>query len=252
MDADDFWHPEFLSSTVPLLDGLPEVGLVHTSNTIVDERGELMFSPGVKIPVPNGYVGNQLSKLLFDNYYPPNGVLFRRECLATIGGSYPLDIPFAEDWNLWLSAGRRWKAYCLNRPLTYYRMHSRNIHRKLSREREKERCERLILDRFFADPLLPANLKLLRRRVLAARYWESAQVYFSERMLSESRRCVLLALRWEPSRILRPELWERLIASLTSERLYQGLRRLKWGLRARPSIESNAPVERQSETKRAS
>ena len=101
--SDDYWDPRFLATCVPILDAHAEVGLVHSNCATVEADGSIGEERASNIPVPAGFKGSELVPLLYENYFPPHGTLFRRAGLELIGGEYSLALPYSEDWRLWLA-----------------------------------------------------------------------------------------------------------------------------------------------------
>ena len=225
VDADDFWDPEFLARTVPVLDAHPEVWLVHTSCRLVDADGRVTSERGAPIPYPDGFRGDPLPWLLFDNFVPPAGALFRREALELIGGRFSEEVPYSEDWRLWLAVARRHPVAYVDAPLAAYRVHGRNLHSALQRTRRAEESERRILDEVFADPLLAPEHRALRGRVYARRARRHADAYFGFGDRAECRRCLREAARHDFASLADPGFWKRYLLASLPERLHRVLKR---------------------------
>ncbi|HEX7242285.1 MAG TPA: glycosyltransferase [Longimicrobiaceae bacterium] len=221
--SDDYWHPEFLARTVPVLDAHPEVGLVHTNYVLVDGEGRVGAERGTNIPFSGDFKGDQLPWILFENYLPPAGTLFRREGLELVGGAFSEDLPYSEDWRLWLAIARRYECYFLDEPLVYYRVHDRNLHTGALRSRRGEEVEVRILDEFFADDALPARIRELRPRAYATQYRRYADSYFGFGMAGDCRRCLRAAVRHAPGTMLKPEFWKRYVAASVPRGVYRGI-----------------------------
>ncbi|MBD0319024.1 MAG: glycosyltransferase, partial [Gemmatimonadetes bacterium] len=177
--SDDAWDPDLLARTVPLLDADPRVGLVHTNYRMVDGEGQVTSERGTNAPYPDGFRGDALPWLLFENFIPPVAALFRREGLALVGGGFSEEIPFSEDWRLWLAIARRYRFAYLDAPLASYRVHERNLHSALQRGGRAEVADLHILDELFADPELPAAIRALRPRVYARHARRHADSHFA-------------------------------------------------------------------------
>src|SRR5512141_170042 len=52
LDADDLWEPEFLASTVPLLENDPTLDGVYTGIVHIDEAGNLLSQMSIKTVPP--------------------------------------------------------------------------------------------------------------------------------------------------------------------------------------------------------
>ncbi len=225
VDADDFWDPEFLARTVPVLDADPAVGMVHTNYRLVDGDGRVTSARGANIPYADGFRGDPLPWLLFDNYVPPAGALFRRAALELIGGEFSEDVPYSEDWRLWLAVARRHPVAYVDAPLAAYRVHGRNLHSALQRTRRAEEAERRILDEVFADPLLAPEHRVLRGRVYARHARRHADGYFGFGDRAECRRCLRQAVRHNAATVLEAGFWKRYLLASLPEGVYRVLKR---------------------------
>jgi glycosyltransferase involved in cell wall biosynthesis len=222
--ADDFWHADFLNTVVPFLDRFENVGLVHTNCALVNSRGEVTAERASRAPFAGDFQGNEAPFLLFENYFPPHGTLFRREALGLIGGGYSELMPFSEDWRLWLAIAKRADCQYVDRMLVYYRVHGRNLHSELHRTIRAEQSEIRILDEFFDDPGLSVQLQRLRRKAYAARYRHYADIYFGGGMMAHVRRCCRLAVSYDPMLITDTTLWRRYLGSMLHAKAYAGLK----------------------------
>ncbi|HEX8429892.1 MAG TPA: glycosyltransferase [Longimicrobium sp.] len=223
VDADDFWHPDLLARVVAVLDAHPSVGLVHTGYRLVDGEGRVTSERATNIPYGDGWVGDALPFLLFENFIPPAAALFRRSALEEIGGELPEEIPYAEDWRMWMAIARRHEFAYVDASLASYRVHDRNLHSALLRSRAAEAVERRILDELFADDGLPPATRALRRRVLARHARRHADSYFGFGDRAECRRSLRRALRHAPGSALEPAFWKRYLAASIPQSVYRAL-----------------------------
>lgn len=223
--ADDFWEPELLARTVPVLDASPRVGLVHTNYRLVDGEGRVTSERGTNVPYPDGFQGDPLPWLLFENFIPPVASLFRRGALELIGGEFSEEVPYSEDWRLWLAVARRHPVAYVDAPLASYRVHGRNLHSALQRTRRAEGAERRILDEVFADERLAPEHRALRGRVYARQARRHADAYFGFGDRAECRRCLREAARHDLASLADPGFWKRGLLASLPERLYRVLKR---------------------------
>jgi glycosyltransferase involved in cell wall biosynthesis len=100
-DDDDTWHPEFLARTVAHLEATADAAVAvrteivweHADGSDVAELGREIFCSDVH--------AFTLSDMLLHNRTVPISVLYRRAVHDKIGW-YREDLPFTEDWELWL------------------------------------------------------------------------------------------------------------------------------------------------------
>lgn len=226
LDADDFWHPDFLKTTVSALEGNPEVGLVHTHYALVDAQGRILPERARPIPFRHGYKGSPLPALLLESYLPPVACLFRRECLGSPEAFFEEAVPYSEDWQLCLRVALRHPFYFVDEVLAFYRVHEANLHVSLARSGKAESSEIRILDLLFSDAGFPEEFRIYRRRAYAACYRRLADQYFGFHKPEEARRCYLQALRYRPHLLFTSPLLRRLLATLLPGAAYERVKGL--------------------------
>jgi glycosyltransferase involved in cell wall biosynthesis len=156
LDADDRLLPDKLAAQLAVFARRPDAGVVTAGVRYVDARGALLF--------PHGWArvdGAVLPQLVLGNFGPPHALLLRRAPLLAAGG-FDETLAAAEDWDLWLRlarAGVRWAL--VDRPLADYRVRPDALHQ--NPERMAQSCLR-VLDKVFADPALPQDIRRLRPR----------------------------------------------------------------------------------------
>ena len=117
MDADDICAPDRLEQQVAFLDRHPDVGVVGSSRTLIDEEGTTL---GYARAVPDD-LGIRWKCLLGNPFAHPS-VMLRREVLARHGLSYNESYPTAQDYELWPRVLRHVKGANLEEPLLRYRL----------------------------------------------------------------------------------------------------------------------------------
>jgi glycosyltransferase involved in cell wall biosynthesis len=117
LDADDLWESTKLAKQVQVLDSHPEVGLVYTWVTYVDEQGN---STGrVVNSQQEGDVWQELTK---NNLIECGSVpMVRRQCFEKCG-VFDCNLgSFVEDWDIWLRIANHYQFKVVKEPLVYYR-----------------------------------------------------------------------------------------------------------------------------------
>jgi glycosyltransferase involved in cell wall biosynthesis len=174
LDSDDLFLPDKLAHQVAVFDEFPELGIVHSGWRRVNQEGNTIKDeePWHKIP-----------KLDLEAWlrWKPIGtmgtLMFRRHWLLEAGGFQP-GLGHAEDVDLLLRlALRGCQAHWLREVTICYRQHDRNTMRDgLSQARSINK----VLDKFFTQPELPFEIRLLEKQV---RYntlvWSSWYLYFT-------------------------------------------------------------------------
>ena len=121
LDADDLWEPEFLGSTVPLLENDPALDGVYTGIAHIDEVGDLLPQINVKVVPPQ----QLFSALLEEDFVLTPTVVVRKRCFDEVG---PFDTQFhiCEDYDMWLRLAKQFSIAGLPRPLVRVRVHGGN------------------------------------------------------------------------------------------------------------------------------
>lgn len=114
-DADDISEPERLARQVQLLDGRPDIALVGSCYTIIDEEGR---ETGRRwVPCDQHEIRWMLQ---FCNAFAHSAVMLRRQVLNTVG-HYDESLAYAMDYDLWLRIAARGRVGNLNEFLLRWR-----------------------------------------------------------------------------------------------------------------------------------
>lgn len=171
LDADDLLPADKLALQVPLLDARPDLGLVYSGFQYVDEQNTQVLHESR--PNKQGHVlKDMLRRTLF---FPPGTAVVRRECLDRVG---PFDesCPAAADTDMWIRIARAGYAFgYVDQPLFQYRVVKGSMS---SRTASQARDEFARLDKFFAAPGLPDDIKALEAEATAALHYEFGAKYY--------------------------------------------------------------------------
>jgi glycosyltransferase involved in cell wall biosynthesis len=253
LDADDRFQPGKLARQAAVLDTRPDVGLVYTGWHVID-------SDGVRLP-HQGWSreeGDVSRRLLLGNLAHPVAVMLRRAPVIEAGG-FDESIQVNEDWDLFLRLalrGMRWA--CIDEALGEYRVHGGQSHRRVRLVYE---TRLRILDRIFADPLLPAGLRAARLDAFHEAHLVGAAELFTAGEETQAQAAFLAAVRARPdslgdaatmrrfARLLQPTgrqhqreaaqrwmditrtLWSAVEATLATPALEPELARRRWAAR---------------------
>lgn len=160
LDDDDAWEPEKLARQVAVLDADPEVGLVYTGYSILDDDG--IHVPQLE-PWQRGR-GPLLGRLLRGCFIHPSTVLVRRTLLDRVGGWDERRFP-CEDYELLLRLAPLTLGMCLAEPLARLRFGGANAsvrNRPLIYDVSAE-----ILEEWLASGTLTARERLRCRAAIA-------------------------------------------------------------------------------------
>jgi glycosyltransferase involved in cell wall biosynthesis len=129
LDHDDYWFPHKLELQVSLLAANPDSGVVYSTFILwhPDASGlypalgsfDLGAYPDSIDPDYSGWIYHQF---LLDCWMLTSTAMFRREVFDRCG-VFDVDLPYSEDWDLWLRISREYQFLRHNTPTTLYRQH---------------------------------------------------------------------------------------------------------------------------------
>jgi glycosyltransferase involved in cell wall biosynthesis len=165
LDADDLVSSDKLELHVPLLEARPDFGLVYSGWKYIDEDNTQVLGE-----VRPGKQGQVLKDLLCRTlFFPPGAAVVRRECLDQVG-LFDESCPAAADTDMWVSIARAGYAFgYVDRALCQYRVVKGSMS---SNNANQARNEFARLDKFFADPDLPDDIKALEAEVYSILHYE--------------------------------------------------------------------------------
>lgn len=102
-DADDAWRSDKLSKQLPLFAD-PEVGVVYTEVSYIDQHGNAYSKP-IPYERHSGWVAE---KVLLKNFIPFGTAVVRKSCFDDVG-LFDESIQMGIDWDLWLRCSLSWK-----------------------------------------------------------------------------------------------------------------------------------------------
>lgn len=130
MDHDDYWFPDKLALQVEAMRTHPEVGVVYGGFILwqTDQNG--MFPEPASFDLAaysagqdedfSGWIYHQF---LLDCWMLTSTAMFRREVFDRCT-PFDVNLPYSEDWELWLRLSREYPFLKLHRPNTLYRQHA--------------------------------------------------------------------------------------------------------------------------------
>jgi glycosyltransferase involved in cell wall biosynthesis len=196
LDADDVSHPSRLRRQIDFLDRNPEVVLLGTWTTYIDAQGAVT---GESTPTDDREaLRNELAS---ENLIVHSSAMYRASAARKVGG-YPLDMPHAQDFALWLKLVEEGQVAILPERLCRFRILAQSMTRA-SRYRVDVARDQLHL---FARagrqlPLSPSGRRKNREAVAIARVRYAAALAGSGRWLAAAR-STALALLADPAAVL--------------------------------------------------
>lgn len=190
-DADDVSLPERFEQQVAFLDANPEIGLVSSQVTVIDDEGRPLELGMYSGPGDNGTLQQQL---LSRCPLCQTSVMFRRRLLDTVG-VYNEALEPAEDYDLWLRLAEVTRFARLPQWLCRYRYHAASISQRRSGDQLQHTAEALAkaAARRFGERA-PHSLNTR----IALFYAWAAEKYCHAGDLEAARRCLISALAFDP------------------------------------------------------
>ncbi|MDJ0730287.1 MAG: glycosyltransferase [Crocosphaera sp.] len=125
LDADDLWKPTKLEKQLQCFNNSFDVGLVYTWTMIINENG----LPIGKI-ITSQAKGDVWEKMLESNLLVCGSTpLIHRDCFDKVG-LFSLDLPLAQDWDMWIRIANNYPFAVVQEPLVCYREHPENTSKK--------------------------------------------------------------------------------------------------------------------------
>jgi glycosyltransferase involved in cell wall biosynthesis len=199
LDSDDVWLPEKLHMQVAAHIACPSRGWSYTALARVDASGNPMTDGlGLNWVPHEGDIFEPLLTLAAAVATP--SVMVERRLLEETGG-FDEQLPYFEDYDLWLRLSLRSHAILIDQPLVLVRNHGE--HYSADRIRVYESRFRLLdkVSRHADTPRLGASLRLERAKTAANLAFVSAAAgrrFYALRMLWRSRACAPRSRSWWP------------------------------------------------------
>jgi glycosyltransferase involved in cell wall biosynthesis len=223
IDGDDRYRPGFLNAVLPVFERYPDVGLVYGDIDLIDNTGVVTQERADRVHGGRDFKGNELVALLELNFICAPTVIARREAWQAALPA-PRHLAF-HDWYFTTAIARRWDFYYCDQALAEYRVHSGNLHTRITLNKTEEPSIFWLLDQIFSAPEAMPELEQAkqhaRRRIYGRHYLVLADKYFGAQMDADAKRCYLHALFSYPRYILHLGLLRRLLGALVGRQRYE-------------------------------
>lgn len=123
LDSDDVFYSQKIEKSFQYLDSHPEIAGVYSDITLIDQDGQFLRE-WLKYKKHFGE-GNIYINLIYECFFIPGSVVFRREVFDKVGGFDP-NIKSVEDIDMWLRICRSYKVGVIREPLLKWRIHANN------------------------------------------------------------------------------------------------------------------------------
>jgi glycosyltransferase involved in cell wall biosynthesis len=171
LDHDDLVPPNKLALQVALLESHPELGVVYSGWQCINQEGTRVLSE-----VRPHRQGQLLKELLRRSFVlvTPGAALVRRECFEQVG-LFDESLLGNDDTDMWIRIARAGYAFgYVDELLLQFRVHE-SLSTKIP---DLTLGEFARLDKFFADPDLPEDIKALKAEVYSIIHYETASRYY--------------------------------------------------------------------------
>lgn len=193
LDADDLWLPEKLQTDMEYFEKFPDVSMVYSRHTNIDENG-VELDVKTKKRLPSGNIFIQLFSE--QNFVISSSVVVRKDVFETVG-LFDERLFNCQDWDMWLRIAFYFKAAGINKTLVKYRHNPRS----LSKNRDNVlKYQKLVIDKTyntFKDKMYGISEKLYKKR-LASHYAKTGRYYLrigNKTLANENFR---LSLKYDP------------------------------------------------------
>ena len=122
LDDDDEWLPDKLEKQLKIMEDGPEsLGCVYSGCLTTGPDG----SEAVSTSIPK-YRNKVLNQLLLENFITTSTTLLKKSCIEK-AGLFDEDIPYGEDYDMWIRIAEDFEFDFTPEPLTKYRIHTNSI-----------------------------------------------------------------------------------------------------------------------------
>jgi hypothetical protein len=130
-ESDDWADITFLEELVSELNKYPDVGIVYTASTLIDEQGnctyennesnsgEVLFFKGID------FINNKL--LTSNSIWNASMMLFRKELLNNVLNEEYKYMKYSGDWLLYVQLAQKSNIIEIKKTLNHYRKHDKNV-----------------------------------------------------------------------------------------------------------------------------
>jgi glycosyltransferase involved in cell wall biosynthesis len=114
---DNMYRPEALAEMVTFLNDHPDVGMVYTDYSLIDENGHVLERK----------IAGDPHRLLSEEYNCLSPCFLYRRCVRDVIGDYADDLYLAEDYDYWLRVSHSFRLSPYHKDLYAYRTHPRAL-----------------------------------------------------------------------------------------------------------------------------
>jgi glycosyltransferase involved in cell wall biosynthesis len=192
LDADDLVPPNKLELQVPYLESRSDFGLVYSGWQYINEDGTQVL--GEARPKKQGQLLKDLLRGTF--FCIPGAALIRRECFERVG-LFDEALRAEEDTDMWVRLARAGYAFgYVDQCLFQYRIRQDSMSAQAFNQVQNLFAR---LDKFFADPDLSDDIKVLETEVYSISHYTAAARFYRAGEIEAGRDHLRKAISTRPS-----------------------------------------------------
>lgn len=196
-DPDDTWHKDFLKTCSMTLDEHPDIALVYTDIQTINSESKITSPVRHNLGRPNfteGVLKNELFYILKNYYICAPGIMARRE-------AWDMTLPIPThlkpiDWYMSCCILKSSKAYFVDKPLAYYRVHPKNMHTAVVLDKHEEHVCNFMMKQFvdnnksfsFGQKIIIKSFNSfhLAEKYFSVGYWHDAKRWYLKTLCNPS------------------------------------------------------------------
>jgi glycosyltransferase involved in cell wall biosynthesis len=193
LDADDTWRSDKLEKQLAALETQPQYRVCYSAFTVVDDN----LDP-LRIAHSSRRAGILEDLVLRGNVVGSICTVLCRRELFDLAGAFDPALSQCADWDMWIRLSLLTDFLYLDEPLVTYRQHATNMSRDI---RLYEKDSMLLLDKAFALPGLPPEVRARRSEAYGRMFLVLAGSYYHAGAYADFLRCSSRALAHDPRRL---------------------------------------------------
>ena len=199
--ADDWLASTMLEEESAVLDKNPQIALVYSQAFDV-VNGEKIL----KMPKPAGkksYLGRDGDFQLLltkGDFIPSINALVRKSVYQKVG-IFDTNLKYMVDYEMWIRIAKDYSLAYIAKPLTYYRVHGKNLHLNTDFQARNEFELKYILEKYLTHKKIDDNLTETKKIAFYNYYWRVSTNAVSNRNFKKAYEFWLKAVKTYPKSI---------------------------------------------------
>jgi glycosyltransferase involved in cell wall biosynthesis len=215
LSADDLLLPGAVSAAVQCLDANPDAALAYCDFNLIDPASAVVR----RVRAPDF----DYRRMVVEIECPPGpGAFFRRSAFDKAGTWNP-QFKQMLDYEYWLRLGMHGRFVRIPQVLAAYRVHPGSQSFAASHQQIRPREPIAIVESYFANPALPAEIRGAERQALGTAHLLAAQLYLRVGNYRDGLATLLQAFRMKPRSAISPRTFRILFNALFNRIGHWGL-----------------------------